>query len=206
MQAKQYAITLPADYDLDVVRRRIAAGAPLLDDRAGLGFKAWLLRERGTAGSPVNEYAPFYVWRSDGELARFLVGGGGFENIVRDFGRPVVRHWTVLAQFAGPARTGERDAPAPASAVRSRSAVPVGGGPQALAGYVEREVERLREAAREPGVHTALLALDPDRWELLRFTLRTDRPGAAPEEGTEVFGVPHLSAPGLAYLPEGRAW
>ena len=77
MLAKQYEITLPADYDLDVIRRRIKAGAPLLDDRPGLGFKAWLLRERGVGGSPVNQYAPLYVWRSDGEAARFLVAAAG---------------------------------------------------------------------------------------------------------------------------------
>ncbi|GGO10638.1 hypothetical protein GCM10010116_21330 [Microbispora rosea subsp. aerata] len=32
-----------------------------LDDRAGLGLKAYLIRERGVAGSPVNQYAPFYL-------------------------------------------------------------------------------------------------------------------------------------------------
>ncbi|QKW22224.1 DUF4865 family protein [Kitasatospora sp. NA04385] len=201
MLAKQYEITLPADYDLDIIRRRIKAGAPILDDRPGLGFKAWLLRERGTDGSPVNQYAPLYVWRADGEAARFLVGGGGFENIVRDFGRPTVHHWTVLAHFSGPARA---DVPVPPTATRRLTAVPVEQDPAALAAHVDREVELLRELARRPGVHTAVLALDPSRWELLRFTLW----GSAPEEdpAAAVFGVPHLSAPELSTLPEGRAW
>lgn len=30
-----------------------------------------------------------------GAMAHFLVGGGGFQNIVRDFRRPAVRHWTA---------------------------------------------------------------------------------------------------------------
>jgi hypothetical protein len=34
-------------------------------------------------------------------MAHFLVGGGGFQNIVRDFGRPVVRHWTGVAAVTG---------------------------------------------------------------------------------------------------------
>ncbi|RKE21885.1 DUF4865 family protein [Streptomyces sp. TLI_171] len=201
MHAKQYAITLPADYDLDVIRRRIAAGAPLLDDRAGLGFKAWLLRERGADGSPVNEYAPLYVWRSDGELARFLVGGGGFANIVRDFGRPAVQHWTVLAQFGGPARTAGSPV---ATATRRLTTVPTDPDPLALAAHVEAEAEQLRELSRRPGVHTAVLALDPSRWELLRFVLWAAEPEA--DTGGAVYRVPHLSAPGLAGLPEGRAW
>ncbi|GAA2120702.1 DUF4865 family protein [Kitasatospora saccharophila] len=213
MLAKQYEITLPADYDLDVIRRRIKAGAPLLDDRPGLGFKAWLLRERGVGGSPVNQYAPLYVWRSDGEAARFLVGGGGFENIVRDFGRPTVQRWTVLAHFSGPARAA---VPLPSAATRRLTAVPVGPDPAAPAAHVEQEVERLREAARRPGVHTAVLALDPGRWELLHFTLWGTAPEHTPEHtpqdasadgpAAELFAVPHLSAPELSALPEGRVW
>ncbi|MFJ4681281.1 DUF4865 family protein [Kitasatospora sp. NPDC088783] len=209
MLAKQYEITLPADYDLDVIRRRIKAGAPLLDDRPGLGFKAWLIRERGTDGSPVNQYAPLYVWRSDGEAARFLVGGGGFENIVRDFGRPTVRHWTVLAHFSGPARTA---APEPGTATRRLTTVPAGPDPLALAAHVGQEVEQLRELARDPGVHTAVLALDPSGWELLRFVLRSDEPADVPsadpaaDPATTLFRLPHLSAPELSAFPEGRVW
>ncbi|MFC8716014.1 DUF4865 family protein [Kitasatospora sp. NPDC057198] len=201
MLAKQYEINLPADYDLDVIRRRIEAGAPLLDDRPGLGFKAWLLRERGVGGSPVNQYAPLYVWRSDGEAARFLVGGGGFENIVRDFGRPAVRQWTVLAHFSGPARAA---VPAPSAATRRLTAVPVRQDPAALAAHAEHEIEQLREESRRPGVHTAVLALDPSRWQLLRFTLWDAAPAEDPT--AELFAVPHLSAPELSALPEGRAW
>ncbi|WP_158677737.1 DUF4865 family protein, partial [Streptomyces sp. SPB074] len=35
MHAKQYEITLPADYDMAVIRRRVAVGGHVLDDRAG---------------------------------------------------------------------------------------------------------------------------------------------------------------------------
>ncbi|MEV4561635.1 DUF4865 family protein [Kitasatospora sp. NPDC049285] len=198
MHAKQYEITLPADYDLDVIRRRIAAGAPLLDDRPGLGFKAWLLRERGVDGSPVNQYAPFYLWQDAGAMAAFLVGGGGFHHIVRDFGRPAVGDWTPLGQYPGPAR-----ASAPGYATRALTPVPTDPDPLALAATVDRALDALRALAERPGVHTALLALDPGRWELLRFTLWQDAPT---EDTGTVYRVPHLSAPGLADLPAGRTW
>ncbi|SCD81378.1 protein of unknown function, partial [Streptomyces sp. SolWspMP-sol7th] len=58
MHAKQYEITLPADYDMGVIRRRVAVGGHVLDDRPGLGLKAYVIRERGVEGSPVNQYAP----------------------------------------------------------------------------------------------------------------------------------------------------
>lgn len=47
MHAMQYEITLPADYDMDVIRHRVATRGHLLDDFPGLGIKAYLMRERG---------------------------------------------------------------------------------------------------------------------------------------------------------------
>ncbi|MFD9407624.1 DUF4865 family protein [Streptomyces sp. NPDC059989] len=199
MYASQYEITLPADYDMRIIRKRVADHGHLLDDRAGL--KAYLVRERGTEGSPVNEYAPFYLWNDIGAMGRFLVGGAGFQGIVRDFGRPPVHHWTGLAALAGPAR-----AAAPAAASRRLTALPGGPGPDpdglGLAGRIERETGELAELARRDGVHTAVLAVDPRDWRLLRFVVWAD---AVPqdEDATERYQVLHLSAPGLADLPNG---
>ncbi|OUC95255.1 DUF4865 family protein [Streptosporangium minutum] len=204
MYAKQYEITLPADYDMRIIRRRVAAGGHVLDDRAGLGLKAYAIRERGGDGSPVNQYAPFYLWNDTGEMARFLVGGGGFHNIVRDFGRPAVRHWTGLACHAGPARTAS-----PQAASRRLTPIPAesdpGGTGLGLAELIERETEELRLLARREDVHTVALAVDPHHWQLMRFVLWKN--AVAPDEAaTERYEVLHLSAPGLAGLPEGQAW
>ncbi|MGW4566034.1 DUF4865 family protein, partial [Streptomyces sp. NPDC004561] len=43
MHALQYELTLPADYDMDIVRTRVARVGHLLDDWDGLGLKAWVL-------------------------------------------------------------------------------------------------------------------------------------------------------------------
>jgi hypothetical protein len=54
-------------------------------------------------------------------------------------------------------------------------------------------------------VHTAALAVDPTRWEAVRFILwRESAP--ADEETTERYEVLHLSEPEINALPEGRAW
>jgi hypothetical protein len=202
--AKQYEITLPADYDMRIIRERVARGGHVLDHRAGLGLKAYAIRERGVDGSPVNQYAPFYLWNEAGAMARFLVGGGGFQNIVRDFGRPAVRHWTGIAHHAGPAR----EAPVRAAS-RRLTAVPVDGDPQGTgmgpSELVERETEELLRLSRHDGVHTAALAVDPHHWRLLRFVLWAQ--SSAPDvEATERYEVLHLSAPGLDRLPQGRIW
>ncbi|MFR9797166.1 DUF4865 family protein [Streptomyces sp. MS06] len=204
MYASQYEITLPADYDMRTIRKRVADGGHVLDDRAGLGLKAYVVRERGIDGSPVNQYAPFYLWNDTGAMARFLVGGGGFQNIVRDFGRPAARHWTGVACHAGPARTAP-----PRAASRRLTALPADADPDGtglgLSALVERELARLRRLSRRDGVHTAALAVDPHRWQLLRFVLWA-HDCDPDEDATERYEVLHLSAPGLHDLPEGRDW
>jgi hypothetical protein len=202
LYAKQYEITLPADYDLRIIRTRVADGGHVLDDRAGLALKAYVIRERGVDGSPVNQYAPFYLWHGTGAMAHFLLGGGGFQNIIRDFGRPTVRHWTGVACHAGPARTAS-----PRTASRRLTPIPADpdGTGLGLAEFVEREVADLRALAGRDDVHTAALAVDPHHWQLLRFVLWRDV--VAPDESaTERYEVLHLSTPELDALPEGRVW
>ncbi|NJC71968.1 DUF4865 family protein [Planosporangium thailandense] len=204
MYAKQYEITLPADYDMEIIRERVAKGGHVLDDRAGLGLKAYVIRERGIDGSPVNQYAPFYLWNDTGAMAHFLLGGGGFQNIIRDFGRPVVHHWTGVACHAGPDRSVS-----PRAASRLLTSIPVGSDPDAtglaLTSWIERETEALRELARRDGVHTAALAVDPHHWQAMRFVLWTN--AVAPDTAaTERYEVLHVSGPGVNALPEGYTW
>lgn len=197
MYAMQYEITLPADYDMTITRERVATRGHALDDRAGLGLKAYLIRERGVAGSPVNQYAPFYLWNDPGRMGEFLVGGGGFQGIVADFGRPVVRHWTGLAAEAGPAWGTE-----PRAASRRLTELPAAAD---LTEQVTAALADLRELGRGDGLHTAALAVDPHHWRLLTFALwEREVPGAYAD--AERYEVLHLSAPGLASLPSGRAW
>ncbi|MFI9202003.1 DUF4865 family protein [Streptomyces sp. NPDC053048] len=198
MYAMQYEITLPADYDMNVIRHRVATRGHALDDRAGLGLKAYVIRERGVDGSPVNQYAPFYLWDGIGAMSHFLVGGGGFQGIIGDFGRPVVQHWTGIACEPGPARGA-----APRAASRRLTPVPAGADPAAL---VAEALGELRESARSSQVHTAALAFDPRHWQLLRFTLWADAVPAAEDPDAERYEVLHLSTPHLGDIPAGRHW
>ncbi|MFH8371660.1 DUF4865 family protein [Streptomyces sp. NPDC018031] len=203
MHAMQYRITLPADYDMRIIRNRVATRGQLLDDFPGLGLKAYGIRERGVDGSPVNQYAPFYLWATPEAMNGFL-WSAGFRGVVEDFGRPTVEHWLGLAFEPGPA-VGEP----PRTAVRRSEPLPPGADP---ATAVERAVAGVRELARSPRVHSAALAVDPRNWELLHFTLLRDPapgdpvgPGGVPEVGDR-FQVLHLSAPALSDLSVGRHW
>ncbi|MFJ2705762.1 DUF4865 family protein [Streptomyces sp. NPDC087428] len=193
MHAMQYEITLPADYDMGVIRDRVAAKGPLLDDFPGLGIKAYLIRERGE-NSPVNQYAPFYLWATPEGMNSFL-WGPGFQGIVRDFGRPEVQHWAGLSYEEGPS-----SAALPRTATRRRAPVPASAAPADAVGAALEETSRL---AKAPGAVATALAVDPRGWELVHFTL-WDR--LAPEEPGERFEVLHLSRPGRGDLGEGRQW
>lgn len=197
MYAMQYGITLPADYDMKIIRDRVACRGRLTDAYEDLGFKAYLIRERGTEGSPVNEYAPFYLWKDTGGVNRFLWGGGGFSGIVDDFGRPDVSHWTGAAYRPGPASDT-----APRAASRLVRRLPAGADPREP---VARALEEWEERAAAAGVHTAVLAVDPRRWETVLLTLWERTPPAAVID-PDRYEVLHLSAPHLAEVPVGRRW
>ncbi|MFF7828375.1 DUF4865 family protein [Streptomyces rochei] len=195
MHAMQYAFTLPAGYGTGRVRERVARTGHLLDDWPGLGLKAYLLRERGVHGSPVDQYAPFYLWDTVEGMNSFL-WEGAFQRPTDDFGRPSVRQWTGLAYEEGDA------ARSPARwAVRRRRPVPEG---VPLAETAARAVRETGRLAGEAGALLAAAAVDTARWELVHFSLHAHEAPVGAEG--DVFEVLHLSAPGRDRLPRGRQW
>ncbi|MFC8126527.1 DUF4865 family protein [Streptomyces sp. NPDC057302] len=196
MHAMQYEITLPADYDMAVIRHRVATKGHLLDDYPGLGAKAYLIRERGVDDSPVNQYAPFYLWNTPEGMNSFL-WGPGFQGIVDDFGRPEVQHWTGLA-FAEGTASG-----APArSAVRRRIPIPAGA---RLGTFATELADETAQLAGRGGAVYAAAAIDPRTWEALLFSA-WDHESDAPKGEGEVFQILHVSAPERGFLTRGQQW
>ncbi|NEA36459.1 DUF4865 family protein [Streptomyces sp. SID13031] len=188
MDAMQYEISLPADYDMGIIRRRVETFGARTDDFDGLGVKAYLVQDLAN-GSVVNQYAPFYLWNDTAGMSRFLWGGEFFSGICRSFGRPSVRHWTGVDSLAG----SEVDQPA-VGATKNVWQLPPDVDP---AGPVAEAMEALRRTAAMPGVHSSAIAVDPARWELVHFTLWSGEPGIVP--GTR-YQVLHLSTPGIKEL------
>ncbi|MDI3389037.1 DUF4865 family protein [Streptomyces sp. B-S-A8] len=190
MHAMQYEITLPAGYDMGVIHERVKARGHLLDELPGLGFKAYLVRERGRDGSPVNQYAPFYLWSDSAAMAAFLAGPG-FRGLCADFGRPTVRHGNGHLYVEGRAAgEGAR------SAVRLRERLPADAD---VAEAVGAASDSARQTAARNGAVCAAVVLDPHHWELTQFSLWSGQPPAG--LGGEVYRVLHLSAPERAALP-----
>ena len=194
MHAMQYELTLPADYDMDIIRTRATGRGPGLDDFPGLGLKAYLMRERGVDGSPVNQYAPFYLWNTPEGMNSFL-WGPGFQGLVDDFGRPEVRHWACLSYEEGVAAGST-----PLVAVRRRQSVPEGVRFSEVTAEAVREAERL---AALDGAVCAAAVVDPRHWELVHFSLWDHDTPKAPGE---VFRVLYVNSPERDRLPRGRRW
>ena len=91
----QYEITLPADYEMGIIRNRVTTKGALTDDFEGLGLKAYLVQDRAN-GAEVNQYAPFYLWNSTTGMSRFLWGGQFFSGICQSFGRLRMREHCIV--------------------------------------------------------------------------------------------------------------
>jgi hypothetical protein len=184
----QYEITLPADYDMTVIRQRVAQRGAAMDDFPGLGVKVYGIREQGKRGSTVNQYAPFYVWADVKGMQTFL-WGVGFKTLSADFGRPRVHHWTGVGHVTGAAHHHP-----PVFATRRVLPVPAD---TDLEAWIKRSMQEAERHAADPRVHSTAFAVDPSRWQAVRFTLWT---ADAPEHDGDTYEILHVSSPEEARL------
>ena len=182
MIAMQYSISLPDDYGIQKIRARVQARYGLFDIMPGLAHKSYLFNSQDRL------YAPFYIWRSHDAAREFLLSGI-FQDVSNTFSRPRVRMWNVLCYevFDSPMM--------PTYAVREVDAVSPD---QRLADVAEAE-RRGHEALRAtPGLHSHAVALDADRWEMVRYSLWRDEAAARNKntaDTVQTYDVLHLSTP-----------
>lgn len=185
MIAMQYSLVLPADYDMAIIDRRIAARGHATDGLPGLGFKAYLHARRGSdPATPDNLYAPFYLWHTTAGMNDFLCGPG-FAALTQSFGWPAVSTWSVWHAETKPEVAAARHA------LRDTVAI----APHAdLAALRRAEAERSRDMFTHPEVLAGVAGFDPGQWQLVRFQLWRTPPAPAPQGQLRVYGVGHVSA------------
>jgi len=181
MIAMQYSFTLPADYDMAIVRQRIVEKGHMLDHFDGLLLKSYLHAERGPSSSE-NLYAPFYVWRDSAAMQRFL-GSEGFAALTRAFGWPSIRVWPVWDAYLSPEARHARFA--------SREIQPI-------PSYVALDALREEQHAQlqhdvERGALAAVNAFEPTTWTRVSFRLWGDATPAT--ETGQRYEVGHVSQP-----------
>lgn len=187
----QYNSTLPADYDMDIVRQRIASKGHMLDNFPGLAFKAYLhaSKDQEPTSSSQNVYAPFYLWNDNDGMNNFICGDG-FKAVSHAFGWPAVKQWSVWhSHMDAQVRSAK-------FATRQFSPIP---SYTALGALREEETATGNTLTQQDGVLATLVAFDPNEWTLVRFTLWRDT-SVAHKAGLPVdfqaYEVGHVSAPG----------
>ncbi len=184
MIAMQYSFTLPADYDMAIIDRRIRDKGPLLDGFPRLRFKAYLsAKKQGSdLASAENLYAPFYLWDEPEGIDSFL-SGPGFAALTRDFGWPSVQTWQIWQ--AGWAA----DLNAARYARREIKVIP----PYANLADLREKATENANAALQAGAVAAVAGFDPTAWRQLLFCLWPVVPIAA--EAAQIYSVGHVSQP-----------
>ena len=188
MLIAHYAHRLPADYDIDIVRKRAAARGHLFDAIPELYFKGFLLRERGRYGAIANEYSSLYLWRADRGFRDFLVDGRT-KSVTDSFGRPQIETRFVLDALKGRADSTrfvykqEQDISPDADLTSAFAA----------------EIERNREAAKQAGVVASAVGVDAQSWKVTRVLLSEKEPTG--REPGLAYQVLYLARPLLSELP-----
>lgn len=185
MLTMQYRITLPADYDMAIIRQRIAERGHLTDDFPQLAFKAYLYADRNEpyAAGKENRYAPFYLWHDTEGMNRFL-GGAGFAGVIASFGRPRVCTWSAWGAEVAPDLSIAAYATCETAAIAEHVALgDLCGAEQAIA-----------HADAERGALAAISAFDPTNWAIMRFRLWRDALHTA-SENVDIYRVGHVSQP-----------
>jgi hypothetical protein len=193
MFIKQYQINLPADYDMQIIRNRVANKGASFDTFAGLGLKCFLIREKGKFGAQSNQYAPAYLWPQVEAMWAFLAGPG-FSGIKDAFGVPWVETWAGFV-FA---RSGRSSDP--------RSIATVTREQQTLPPDTDLVELRRRESAAaraqldgSKGLLARAVGLDPRSWQLVRFDY-WEQPQAELPAHLHSYEVLHVSAPAFDQL------
>jgi hypothetical protein len=181
MLAMQYSIPLPADFDAERIRERVKTRHQLFDTHAGLVHKSFLYNDAEQL------YAPFYIWKDVGEARDFLLDEL-FHGVIETFNRHRVRSWvTVHIQH------GNRNVK-PGYALRE---IDVIAPEEKLDVFLKREFAQQQELLKNPALYMHMVAIDADRWEILRFALWKDK-ASAPKPYSDMhaaYDVLHVSEP-----------
>ncbi|MDX2072842.1 MAG: DUF4865 family protein [Alphaproteobacteria bacterium] len=177
--AMQYTIPLPPGYDEAKIHERVALRSRLFDGHAGLVHKSFLYNDKEKL------YAPFYLWKDVVEARDFLMDDL-FKGVIEAFSRHRVRSWFVLQMGHGN-RT--------LTPTYARRETDIIAPEERLDHYVAKEKTAQEALLSNPNLYMHTIAIDADRWEIIRFSLWKDKESATkPESDAHLeFSVLHVT-------------
>lgn len=159
MLAMQYSVRLPKEYDADKVSERVSIRGPMFAGYPGLAHKFYLYDR------DAHVYAPLYIWEN-GQAAQNFLMNSLFGDVVQDFGRPRVRSWQILDFGYGPSHNSPEYMVAEVDKVDHD---------QPLKTLKQTETEKHLETLEVEGLFAHMTLLDPDRWEITRCSLWSEK-------------------------------
>ncbi len=181
MLALQYSIHLAHDTPDSTIEERVLKRAPDFENMEGMVHKSFLYNRRDKL------YAPFYVWENLTGARDFLFDEL-FQGFVNQFRRPRTRSWIVLYQSSGMLSAPPQFARCESDLVPSE---------ETLETVIEKERIKHEKIIKNPDLYYHLVALNPDRWEIMHYSLWKDATCSPPADSDCVqdFEVLHLNEP-----------
>ena len=160
--AMQYTISLPEGYDAKRVRERVDVRSRLFDGHDGLVHKSFLYNDEGKL------YAPFYVWKNVVEARDFLMDDL-FKGVIEAFSRHRVRSWFVVQMGYGNRSLKPTYARREIDAIAPEERLDI---------FLNAEKMHQETLLSNPNLYMHVIAIDADRWEIMRFSLWKDNASA----------------------------
>ncbi len=183
MISMQYNIVLPGDYNMDTIKKRVKDNGSKTDGFPDLKMKAYLIAEKNKYGNYENQYAPFYLWRKEDGMNKFLLDGY-FNNILHSFGWTKVKSWIVMHEYVKAAFEFQY-------AVIQR--LPVTEFTDITA-MCNDEKENFTEWIEKTATTAYITAYNPSSWEVCRFHMTADIELLKKvAEGSLIYDVHHVS-------------
>jgi len=163
MIAMQYSFTFPADYDMQIIRNRIASKGHTFDDFPGLIFKAFLHASKDIAptNSNDNQYGALYLWE-DAEAMNGFLTHPGFVALTQAFGWPQIKVWSIWGHALLDDIKNARYASREIVQITPYSS---------LVALQENEQAWITSAMDHPSILAAVSAFEPTTWAAVRFRL-----------------------------------
>jgi hypothetical protein len=179
MIGMQYKITLPGDYDMDIIKKRVKENGYKTDGFKDLLFKCYLIQDKNLDGFE-NTYAPLYVWKDSEGMNEFIFDGY-YDNILHSFGWQNINIGIPLEVDLSKHYVEARYMLETSGEINARDSL--------------KDVrESLKKSVQEdPNICGTVCIYNPDKWRYSQFLFLKNRPQTQENDMYHIYQILHIS-------------
>jgi len=178
MIATQYKITLPSNYDMNIIKDRVKNNGHKTDGFEDLKIKLYLITEKGENNNLQNSYCPLYIWKDSKGLNKFLFDGF-YDNIITSFGWQKVNVGIPLIDTTTQAFKNIKYIFEVTKEIKPQESL------KNLKDEIEKDMPKLYDVEY-------VVIYNPDKWKYSIFYFIEDLSKVKSEKGT-IYNVLHIS-------------